>query len=259
MAAAGEVVEQLVEHLRLHAPEVLAGADRGAEPRIEQRAEPHRGDLGDGAAQASRSLPLIVTETETIAVDRDETCLIEGWRLKADGTAIPPGLDPNGTVPVYTVNGQLKREIPVRGRERLRVRFINALQRNVIALKIEFKLNFCLSASAITRQSRSVVLAYKMAYWGKSRTTRAPRDVRRCVWASVKHEAAADRIPREGDAGPPESGLSQSQSAPWRNRRRARTHVPAGEGDRRCRERHVRAGGAGVQAGARGDQGPVVA
>ena len=93
--------------------------------------------LGDGAAQASRSLPLIVTETETIAVDRDETCLIEGWRLKPDGTAIPPGLDPNGTVPVYTVNGQLKREIPVRGRERLRVRFINALQRNVIALKIE--------------------------------------------------------------------------------------------------------------------------
>jgi FtsP/CotA-like multicopper oxidase with cupredoxin domain len=93
--------------------------------------------LGDGAAQASRALPLIVAEKETIAVDRDETLLIEGWRLKPDGTAIAPGLDPDGTVPVYTVNGLPKREIPVRDHERLRIRFINALQRNVIALKIE--------------------------------------------------------------------------------------------------------------------------
>jgi len=93
--------------------------------------------LGDGAAQASRALPFIVTENETIPVDRDETLLIEGWRLKPNGTAIAPGLDPDGTVPIYTVNGQLKRDISVRGRERLRIRFINALQRNVIALKIE--------------------------------------------------------------------------------------------------------------------------
>jgi FtsP/CotA-like multicopper oxidase with cupredoxin domain len=93
--------------------------------------------LGDGAAQASRALPLIVSETETIPVDRDETFLIEGWRLKPDGTAIAPGLDPDGTVAIYTVNGQLQQEIPVRAHERLRIRFINALQRNVIALKIE--------------------------------------------------------------------------------------------------------------------------
>ncbi len=93
--------------------------------------------LGDGAAQASRALPLIVIENETIPVDRDETFLIEGWRLKPDGTAIAPGLDPDGTVAIYTVNGQLQQEIPVRAHERLRIRFINALQRNVIALKIE--------------------------------------------------------------------------------------------------------------------------
>jgi FtsP/CotA-like multicopper oxidase with cupredoxin domain len=93
--------------------------------------------LGDGAARTSRALPLVVTENETIAVDRDEMLLIEGWRLKPDGTAITPGLDPDGTVPVYTVNGQLTRDINVRGRERLRIRFVNATQRNVIALKIE--------------------------------------------------------------------------------------------------------------------------
>jgi FtsP/CotA-like multicopper oxidase with cupredoxin domain len=93
--------------------------------------------LGDGAAGASRTLPLIVSEIEAVAVDRDETFLIEGWRLKADGSAIAPGLNPAGTVPVYTVNGQLKRDLTVRGRERLRLRFINALQRQVIALKFE--------------------------------------------------------------------------------------------------------------------------
>jgi FtsP/CotA-like multicopper oxidase with cupredoxin domain len=93
--------------------------------------------LGDGAARPIAALPLIVGETERVQVDRDETFLIEGWRLKPDRTAIAPGLDPEGTSPVYTVNGQLTREIKVRGRERLRLRFINGLQRHVIALKIE--------------------------------------------------------------------------------------------------------------------------
>src|ERR1700727_842311 len=81
--------------------------------------------LGDGAARAPRALPLIVSESEPVQVDRDETLLIEGWRLKPDGTAIAPGSDPEGTVAVYTVNGQRTREIKVRGRDRLRLRFIN--------------------------------------------------------------------------------------------------------------------------------------
>jgi FtsP/CotA-like multicopper oxidase with cupredoxin domain len=93
--------------------------------------------LGDGAARPARALPLIVGESEPVQVDRDEMLLIEGWRLKSDGAAIAPGLDPDGTAPVYTVNGQRTREISVRGRERLRLRFINGLQRQVIALKIE--------------------------------------------------------------------------------------------------------------------------
>jgi FtsP/CotA-like multicopper oxidase with cupredoxin domain len=93
--------------------------------------------LGDGAAFPTRALPLIVGESEPVQVDRDEVLLIEGWRLKPDGSALAPGLEPSGTVPVYTVNGRLKRDISVRSGERLRLRFINALQRNVIALKIE--------------------------------------------------------------------------------------------------------------------------
>ena len=93
--------------------------------------------LGDNAARPARALPLIVGESETVPVDRDETLLIEGWRLKPDGIALAPGVDADGTTPVYTVNGQLTREIKARGRERLRLRFINGLQRQVIALKIE--------------------------------------------------------------------------------------------------------------------------
>jgi FtsP/CotA-like multicopper oxidase with cupredoxin domain len=93
--------------------------------------------LGDGAALPTRGLPLIVTESEAVAVDRDEMFLIEDWRLRPDGTAIAPGADPRETKPVYTVNGQVTQDLPVRSHERVRMRFINGLQRTVIALKIE--------------------------------------------------------------------------------------------------------------------------
>jgi FtsP/CotA-like multicopper oxidase with cupredoxin domain len=93
--------------------------------------------LGDGAPRPFRPLPLIVGENEHVQVDRDEVLLIEGWRLKADGSSVAPGADAAGTLPVYTVNGQLAQEIKARGRERLRLRFINGLARQVIALKIE--------------------------------------------------------------------------------------------------------------------------
>jgi FtsP/CotA-like multicopper oxidase with cupredoxin domain len=92
--------------------------------------------LGDGAALPTRSLPLIVTEREVTAADRDEVILIEDWRLRADGTAIAAGVDPKDAVPIYTVNGQTTWDIRLRTNERLRIRLINGLQRNVIALKI---------------------------------------------------------------------------------------------------------------------------
>jgi FtsP/CotA-like multicopper oxidase with cupredoxin domain len=93
--------------------------------------------LGDGQARPSQMLPLIVGENEPVAVDRDEVLLIEDWRLRPDGTAITPGIDPKDTVPIYTVNGRTAPDIPVRINERLRIRFINGFQRNVIAVKIE--------------------------------------------------------------------------------------------------------------------------
>jgi FtsP/CotA-like multicopper oxidase with cupredoxin domain len=93
--------------------------------------------LGDGAARPTRALPLIVTESEAVAVDRDEVFLIEDWRLRPDGTAMAPGSDPNGTAAVYTVNGRTTQDFQIRPHERLRFRFINGFQRNVMAIKIE--------------------------------------------------------------------------------------------------------------------------
>jgi FtsP/CotA-like multicopper oxidase with cupredoxin domain len=93
--------------------------------------------LGDGQARPLPARALVIRESEPIAVDRDEVLLIEDWRLKPDGTAIAPGIDPKDTMPLYTINGLTAPDIPTRTNERLRFRFINGCQRNVIALKIE--------------------------------------------------------------------------------------------------------------------------
>jgi FtsP/CotA-like multicopper oxidase with cupredoxin domain len=93
--------------------------------------------LGDGATLPTRGLPLIVAERDPVAVDRDEVLLIEDWRIRPDGTAIAPGTDPRNIRPIYTLNGNPKGEIRLRVNERLRIRFVSAVQRNVIAVKIE--------------------------------------------------------------------------------------------------------------------------
>ncbi len=95
--------------------------------------------LGDGQARPSRARVLVVQEqeNESVTIDRDEVFLLEDWRLRADGTAIAPGIDPKDTTPLYTINGLPTLDIAARGNERLRLRFINGFQRNVIAVKIE--------------------------------------------------------------------------------------------------------------------------
>ena len=93
--------------------------------------------LGDGQARPSRALALVVGESEPVAVDRDQVLLIEDWRLRPDGTAIAPGIDPKDATPLYTVNGLPTLDIPARSNERLRLRFVNGCQRSVIAVKIE--------------------------------------------------------------------------------------------------------------------------
>jgi FtsP/CotA-like multicopper oxidase with cupredoxin domain len=93
--------------------------------------------LGDGQARPSAARALVVSESDTVVVDRDEALLFEDWRLRPDGTAVTPGGDPKDTAAIYTVNGQRTLDIPARARDRLRFRLINGFQRNVIAIKIE--------------------------------------------------------------------------------------------------------------------------
>jgi len=89
--------------------------------------------LAGSGAPPSRPFPFIVEENTPITVDRDETLLIEDWAPTAaeasPETAAPP--------PIFTVNGQILPDIPVRSGERLRLRFINGSQQLVIAVKIE--------------------------------------------------------------------------------------------------------------------------
>jgi FtsP/CotA-like multicopper oxidase with cupredoxin domain len=96
-----------------------------------------------------RPYPLIVREREEIAVDRDEVFLIEDWRLRPDGSAVPPGIDAKDASPFFTVNSQTSQDVPLRVNERLRLRIINGCQRIIIAIKIE---NFDVRIMAIDGQ-----------------------------------------------------------------------------------------------------------
>lgn len=92
--------------------------------------------LGDGQARATGALALTVAE-DGMTADRDEVLLIEDWRLLSDGGAAAPGSAGETIQPIYTVNGQLPRDIALRPNEKVRLRFINGLQRNITLVKIE--------------------------------------------------------------------------------------------------------------------------
>ena len=91
---------------------------------------------GDGTSQP-RPRALIVTGTSPVAVDRDVVVLFEEWRLRPDGTAIPPGSDPKDTLAFHTVNGKSSFDISAPANSRLRLRFINGSRRTVLAVKLE--------------------------------------------------------------------------------------------------------------------------
>ncbi|WP_334538241.1 multicopper oxidase family protein [Bradyrhizobium sp. AZCC 2230] len=91
----------------------------------------------DRLNQPARPLPVIAAEASPVTSDRDEILLIEEWRVRQDGTALPPGRDPKDTTPLYTLNGRPSFELSASAGERLRLRFINGSQRSVLAIKLE--------------------------------------------------------------------------------------------------------------------------
>jgi FtsP/CotA-like multicopper oxidase with cupredoxin domain len=93
--------------------------------------------LGDGQARPSPARALVVGESESVRVDRDEVVLVEDWRLRTDGSAVTPGGEAMDIKPLHTVNGRASLDIAARTNERLRIRFINGCHRSGIALKIE--------------------------------------------------------------------------------------------------------------------------
>ena len=95
------------------------------------------GLLPNAQAWPTRAHPLIVQESESIAVDRDEIVLIEDWRVRADGSGDRARHGGRGHGPIYTVNGRRSPDFTFRLNERLRLRFINGSQRTVIAVKLE--------------------------------------------------------------------------------------------------------------------------
>ena len=93
--------------------------------------------LGDGQPRPSRARALIVQESESVAVDRDEVLLIEDWRIGPDGTAMAPGSAPGDAPPIHTINGQTSLDLSARINERVRLRIISGCQRAVVAIKLE--------------------------------------------------------------------------------------------------------------------------
>ncbi|MFL5148701.1 MAG: copper oxidase, partial [Microvirga sp.] len=67
--------------------------------------------FADQNALPARGQPLVVAESEPVAVERDEVLLVEEWRLRADGTAAVPGTDANETAVSYTLNGKASVDI----------------------------------------------------------------------------------------------------------------------------------------------------
>jgi FtsP/CotA-like multicopper oxidase with cupredoxin domain len=105
--------------------------------------------LGDGQGRQSRALAFTTKEKEAVAVDQDQIVLVEDWRSRPDGTAIASGSDAKDAAAFYTVNGVSLPDFTLRTNERLRLRFINACQRSVIAVKIE---NFNVRVMALDSQ-----------------------------------------------------------------------------------------------------------
>jgi FtsP/CotA-like multicopper oxidase with cupredoxin domain len=83
-------------------------------------------------APPCRPLPFIVEESAAIPTDGDPILLIEDW--PAPQAASHSNDEPRQ---LFTVNGQILPDIAVRSGARLRLRFINGCQRQMIALKIE--------------------------------------------------------------------------------------------------------------------------
>ena len=112
--------------------------------------------VGSGQAPPSISRAVLVSEPEPLLVDRDEVLLFQDWRLRPDGSVIAPGNDPSDAATVFTVKDAASADVTLSLNERIRLRFINASQAQVIAITIA---NYNIRVMAIDGQPSEPFLA----------------------------------------------------------------------------------------------------
>lgn len=93
--------------------------------------------LGDAGPRPLPAVGLAVTERTPPLVDGDHLLTITEWRVRTDGALIAPGQDAGDAASVFTVNGKPTLDIPTVAGARLRLRFVNACQRSLVAIRID--------------------------------------------------------------------------------------------------------------------------
>jgi FtsP/CotA-like multicopper oxidase with cupredoxin domain len=92
--------------------------------------------LSDGQAFPFPLRAISILEKQSVEVDQDRTLLIEDWLFASNGNVVAPGGQDVDSLPIYTVNGARSFDIATRRNERLRLRFVNACQRSIVAIKV---------------------------------------------------------------------------------------------------------------------------
>jgi FtsP/CotA-like multicopper oxidase with cupredoxin domain len=92
--------------------------------------------LSDGQAFPFPLRAISILEKQSVEVDQDRTLLIEDWLLASNGNIFAPGSQDAESAPIYTVNGAPTFDIATQSNERLRLRFVNACQRSIVAIKV---------------------------------------------------------------------------------------------------------------------------
>jgi FtsP/CotA-like multicopper oxidase with cupredoxin domain len=156
------IENQLAEETTVHwhglrVPNAMDGVPHLTQPPIAPRATfVYEFDLPDAGTywyhphqrsfeQVGRGLygPLIVEEEEPIQADRDVTWVLDDWRLLPDAQISDDfgnfmDSSHNGRVGnTVTVNGRILETFPVRARERVRLRLINAANARIFGLEFQ--------------------------------------------------------------------------------------------------------------------------
>lgn len=93
--------------------------------------------LGDTGQRPLPAIGFGVAERTPPTVDGDHLLTITEWRVRPDGTLVAPGQEAGDAAAQFTVNGKPALDIPTVAGARLRLRFVNACQRSLVAIRLD--------------------------------------------------------------------------------------------------------------------------